>query len=353
MVSSEFSQKIIWWYNLNKRNLPWRNTKDPYVIWLSEIILQQTRVEQGLPYFQKFLEKYPSIHKLAAAEEQQILRLWQGLGYYSRARNLHETAKFISEKLDGRFPDSFKELKKLKGVGDYTAAAIASFSFLEPVPVVDGNVYRVLSRYFGFDWDLSKSDTKGKFFEAAQSLIPERTPDTFNQAIMEFGALQCKPKNPGCLMCPLVDSCEAFRLNKIHELPVKTKKQAKKEVYYYYIIFENNQKYLIKTRTGKGIWKGLNEFHLIDFEEAKKEEFILKKIEGYLSKAYSVKSISEEVIHILSHRKIHAYFMHIEVEIEDFELLKSKLGLNDASLQEIEKVPKPILIDNYLNHIVF
>ena len=354
MTNTGFSRKVISWYNQNKRDLPWRNTNNPYIIWLSEIILQQTRVDQGLPYFLRFVEHYPTVKELAEAEEQQVLRHWQGLGYYSRARNLHATAKYVSNTLNGRFPTTFKDLQKLKGVGEYTAAAIASFSFSEVVPVVDGNVSRVLSRHFGLDWDLSKSDTKKKFFELAQELISREQPDLFNQGIMEFGALQCKPKNPDCSVCPLIASCEAYRLKKVQDLPVKTKKQVKKNLFYYYIIFESDSRFLMQTRTNPGIWKGLNEFYLIDSEHDQTTEHILEELEEkHLSLPFLIQSVSDEIIHILSHRKIHAFFIHLRVEEADFNKLKTTLRLKDVSKEEIEKLPKPVLIDNYLNRTLF
>ena len=199
----EFSNSLIHWYLQNKRDLPWRNTTDPYWIWLSEIMLQQTRVAQGLPYFLSFTEAFPTVFDLAKAEEEQVLKLWQGLGYYSRARNLHTTAKYIAFELNGKFPSTYKELLMLKGVGDYTAAAIASFSFDEPLAVLDGNVYRVLSRYFNVTSDISLPKTKIEFQQLAQEVLDKKNPALFNQAIMEFGALQCTPKNPNCESCPL------------------------------------------------------------------------------------------------------------------------------------------------------
>jgi len=204
---ADFHLLITDWYRQNNRALPWRSTKDPYSIWLSEIILQQTRVEQGTAYYLKFVTKYPTVRDLAAAEEQEVLNLWQGLGYYSRARNLHATAKFITNELNGEFPPNFNGLKQLKGVGDYTAAAIASFAYKEPVAVVDGNVYRVLSRVFDLETPIDSTLGKRQFSELAQALISKTDPDTHNQAVMEFGALQCTPSNPSCEACPLIGMC--------------------------------------------------------------------------------------------------------------------------------------------------
>src|SRR5690554_3639789 len=219
-----FAKKLIRWYLQNKRDLPWRKSKDAYLIWLSEIILQQTRVAQGLPYYNKFVSLFPTVFDLAKASEEQGLMVWQGLGYYSRARNLHHTARYIAENHQGVFPKTYTELIKLKGVGNYTAAAIASFSYEEPVAVLDGNVYRVLSRYFGIQTDISSSKAKKEFQLLANQMLEAKHPSLFNQAIMEFGALQCVPKSPNCEICVLNDSCVALQEKKVEELPVKLKK---------------------------------------------------------------------------------------------------------------------------------
>jgi A/G-specific adenine glycosylase len=219
-----FSKTIIRWYNKNKRDLPWRHTKDPYKIWLSEIILQQTRVQQGLPYYETFVKKFPTVHHLAKANEDVVMKTWQGLGYYSRARNLHYSAKFISKNLKGKFPNNFEEIKKLKGIGDYTAGAIASFAFNKPYPVVDGNVFRVLSRYFGIKTPIDSAKGKNEFVEKATLLLDKKNPGTFNQAIMEFGAMKCVPQNPDCGKCPLKNGCEALANDTVSALPFKSKK---------------------------------------------------------------------------------------------------------------------------------
>ena len=219
-----FSEKLIVWYKQNERDLPWRKTTDPYKIWLSEIILQQTRVAQGLNYYNKFLNKHPTIQSLAESSEKNILNLWQGLGYYSRARNLHFTAKYISKELNGKFPTKYQDILNLKGVGEYTAAAIASFSYQEVYPVIDGNVYRVLSRIFGVESAIDSTSGKKIFKKLATELIDNKNPDTYNQAIMEFGALQCKPKNPNCEDCPFLLECFAYKNKQITELPKKDKK---------------------------------------------------------------------------------------------------------------------------------
>ena len=219
-----FSKNVINWYSDNKRDLPWRHTVNPYFIWLSEIILQQTQVKQGLPYYKSFVKTFPTVYDLAKSDEQTVLKLWQGLGYYSRARNLHFTAKYIVNELGGNFPNSYSEIIKLKGIGDYTASAIASIAFGETTAVVDGNVYRVLSRFFGIETPINSTKGIKEFKALATELIDKREPATFNQAIMEFGAQQCKPKKPYCIICPLQSGCVAFQTNKISELPVKLKK---------------------------------------------------------------------------------------------------------------------------------
>nr|WP_321539525.1 A/G-specific adenine glycosylase [Flavobacterium piscinae] len=220
-----FSNRLIQWYLENKRDLPWRNTTNPYPIWLSEIILQQTRVAQGLPYYERFIETFPTVFDLANASEEQVLKLWQGLGYYSRGRNLHKTAQIIAFELNGTFPTTYTELLKLKGIGSYTAATIASFSQKEVVPVVDGNVFRILARYFDVETDISSATAKKEFTALANELIDSKQPDVFNQALMEFGALQCVPKNPNCSICVFKDSCAALQKKKVDLLPIKLKKR--------------------------------------------------------------------------------------------------------------------------------
>jgi len=220
----QFYNTLIYWYLHNKRDLPWRKSKNPYYVWLSEIILQQTRVAQGLPYFLNFTKAFPTVFDLAEAKENTVLKLWQGLGYYSRARNLHFSAKYIKNELNGIFPTTYKDLLKLKGVGDYTASAIASICFNEPTAVVDGNVYRVLSRYFGIKTPINSTEGIKEFKKLAQTLIHTKDPGTYNQAIMDFGATLCKPKNPLCNECPFANSCVSLEKNLINELPIKEKK---------------------------------------------------------------------------------------------------------------------------------
>lgn len=253
-----FEATLLQWFKNNGRSLPWRETKDAYAIWLSEVILQQTRIVQGMSYWERFMAKWPTVNDLAAATEDEVLKAWQGLGYYSRARNLHTAAQQVVE-LDG-FPQTFKELKTLKGVGDYTAAAIASIAFGEPVAVVDGNVYRVLSRYYGIDTPIDSTEGKKEFQALAQSLLPINEPADYNEAIMDFGATQCTPNSPHCSACPLCETCVAFREQRINELPVKSKKVKQRERHFTYLCIEYEGKIAIHQRGAGDIWQGLWEF---------------------------------------------------------------------------------------------
>lgn len=339
-----FSKSLINWYLQNKRDLPWRNTTNPYNIWLSEIILQQTRVAQGKPYYEAFLNQFPSIYDLANANEEQVLKLWQGLGYYSRARNLHFTAKHIANNLKGEFPNSYKELLNLKGVGEYTAAAIASFSFNEPVAVLDGNVFRVLSRYFGIDLDISLSNSKKEFQKLAQSLLPKDSASTFNQAIMEFGALQCVPKNPNCNNCVLIASCYALQKNQILNLPFKSKKiKVKKRFFNFLVIEDAKGDFVVEKRVQNGIWKNLFQFPLIEEFEENSVELTMKKIEDFRFNNIQPKEISffndSYIKHKLSHQELHIRFFKLKFETD----------LKEAeSIEKIKKYPFPIVLHNFI-----
>ena len=253
-----FAATLLQWFKNNGRSLPWRETNDPYAIWLSEVILQQTRIVQGMSYWERFMAQWPTVNDLAAATENEVLKAWQGLGYYSRARNLHTAAQQVMEL--GGFPQTFKELKTLKGVGDYTAAAIASIAFGEPVAVVDGNVYRVLSRYYGIDTPIDSTEGKKGFQALAQSLLPINEPADYNEAIMDFGATQCTPNSPHCSACPLCETCVAFREQRINELPVKSKKVKQRERHFTYLCIEYEGKIAIHQRGAGDIWQGLWEF---------------------------------------------------------------------------------------------
>lgn len=336
------AQILIKWYNQNKRDLPWRNTRNPYHIWLSEIILQQTRVDQGKPYYFHFIEKYPDIKTLSKASEQSILKSWEGLGYYSRARNLHQTAKIIEDQYSGVFPDSYNELIKLKGIGPYTAAAIASFSFNEAKPVIDGNVFRVLSRIFDIEADIADAKNRKIFENTANEILPKSKSAIFNQSIMEFGALQCSPI-PKCENCPASLQCYAFINKKQQELPVKTKKTKVKILYYNYLVIENENHFYLKKRTDNDIWKGLYDFESIISETPLKLSEIREIINNRLTN-FEIINQSKIYKHLLSHRKIFATFFHIKTT--------DKID-NCFAKEEIEQLPKPVLIINYLNDYIF
>jgi A/G-specific adenine glycosylase len=334
---TDFSLLITDWYRQNKRDLPWRNTNDPYNIWLSEIILQQTRVDQGLSYYFKFIETFPTVNDLAEASEQSVLNLWQGLGYYSRARNLHTTAKYIAHELNGVFPNNYADLLKLKGVGSYTAAAIASFSFKEPIAVVDGNVYRVLSRYFNIETPIDSTLGKNQFAELAQSLIDKHLPDIYNQAIMEFGAIQCTPNNPDCNNCPLNTSCLALADNSIKLRPQKSKKIVVKDRFFHFFIFNNGEQTIIEKRESKDIWQNMFQFPLI--ETSTKSE----KVDFRSITELEPELISTEIVHLLSHQRLHAKFYHFSTlpAVGEKKWMKIKL-------EDLQDYPLPRLIDRYL-----
>src|SRR5258708_16333455 len=342
-----FSKRIIDWYQINQRSLTWRKTRDPYKIWLSEIMLKQTRVVQGLPYYNEFVEAFLTVFDLAKAPEQKVLRLWQGLGYYSRARNLHRCANKIVKDFNGKFPTSFEELKKLPGVGPYTAAAIASIAFSESVAVVDGNVFRVLARVFGVEKDIASDGGKKYFFSLANELIDQDQPDLFNQAVMEFGALHCLPKNPKCIECIFSKNCEAKRRNLQALLPVKSKKPKVKTRYFYYFVIHSKNGAFMHQRNGKDIWRGLYDFYLIETSEIQTSESLIKK-DKLLSKSKTIRE-SKVFTHLLSHQKLKVKFIDVMKPFsKKEELIAKKLGLKKFSKQDISILPKPILIDRFL-----
>ena len=301
------SKTLTHWYSINKRNLPWRQTIDPYQIWLSEIILQQTQIKQGLPYYEAFVRTFPTVFDLANAAESDILKLWQGLGYYSRARNLHTTAKHVANELNGIFPNSYMDLLKLKGIGDYTASAISSICFNEPCAVVDGNVYRFLSRYYGIKTPINSTKGIKEFKNLAQELIDHKDPSEFNQAIMEFGSVQCKPKNPNCDICPVQNSCVAFKENSINDLPVKLNKTKITKKHFNFLVFiSEDDKTILEKREGKGIWQNLYQFPLIETEQSANYKDINKrivKLANIHKGSYSMSLYNKnEIIHKLSHQ---------------------------------------------------
>ena len=302
----EWSSKLLRWYDNHRRDLPWRTTHDPYRIWVSEIILQQTRVAQGLDYYHRFLEAFPTVEHLANATEDQVMKLWQGLGYYSRARNMQYAARQIVA--NGCFPDTYDGVRKLKGVGDYTAAAICSFAFGLPCAVVDGNVYRVLSRFFGEDTPIDTSIGKKRFAALAQSLLPEARLADYNQALMDFGAMQCTPSSPDCASCPLMDACAAHSLHKVDDLPIKNHKNKQKDRYFTYIIICSDSDLWIRKRSGNDIWKGLYEFPLLESVKESSINDVMSHplVEGLLKQGAELKLLARNLKHILTHIKIHA-----------------------------------------------
>lgn len=334
---ADFHLLITDWYRQNARDLPWRNTRNPYFIWLSEIILQQTRVEQGKDYYDKFTKNYPTISDLALADEQQVLKDWQGLGYYSRARNLLATAQKINTDYNSTFPSEYSKIRGLKGIGDYTAAAIGSFAFDLPHAVVDGNVYRVLSRYFDIETPIDSSFGKKHFQELAQEILNTDAPAIHNQAIMELGALICKPTQPKCDECPVANSCLSLKNNTISFRPVKEKKTKVRDRYFSFLIFRENDRVIMEKRNGKDIWQHLYQFPLIETED--------KPIDDFLFTEFNLKPIkhSEEIIHVLSHQRIHAIFYQ-------FEQFPEKIKAQWEVIKEcqIGELPLPRLIDKYL-----
>jgi len=335
-----FSNSIISWYRENPRHLPWRETQDPYLIWLSEIILQQTRVAQGLPYFEAFSKAYPTVHQLAAAPEEEVLRLWQGLGYYSRARNLHACANYIVEKLDGKFPDRYETLILLKGVGSYTAAAISSFAFGEVQAVVDGNVFRVLARYFGIATDINSSRGKKEFEALANQLIPVNAPGEFNQAMMDFGSRCCTPTKPNCDTCPLTHSCFAYQNELIDSLPVKINKVKVKERELNYLVLSCAGHLVVHKRGEGDIWTGLYDFP--QFPQTFPWLGNLQLEATLYPKKYR---------HLLSHQRILASFWEYSLSEKNLPKLREwcqNEGFDLVVEEEIDGLPKPKLILRYL-----
>jgi len=343
-----FSEKVVEWYEEHKRELPWRTTKDPYKIWLSEIILQQTRIAQGLPYYLRFIEAFPDVKQLAAASEEKVLRFWQGLGYYTRARNLHKCAKEVVAKYHGEFPKTFEGLKALPGVGDYTAAAIASIAFGEPVAVVDGNVFRVFARVFGLDQPINTPDGKKLFVQLANKLIFGKNPDVHNQAVMEFGALHCTPKNPNCEVCIFKSECFAFARNLQNSLPVKLRTKTSRKRYFYYFAIQRGKSFLMKKREQKDIWHGLYDFYLVEKKRRVNVQALMKE-DALIRKATRVSEIvkiSDAYKHVLSHQVIHATFVWLKAG-NGFHA--SDESIEFYSKKEISELPKSVLISRFLN----
>ena len=339
-----FNYLILSYFDKNKRDLPWRDTKDAFRIWLSEIILQQTRVDQGMKFYNNFIHEFETIFDLANADEQKVLKLWQGLGYYSRARNLHFTSQYIANELEGKFPGNFNDLKKLKGVGDYTAAAIASIVYNEAVPAVDGNMFRVFARYFNIDDDISSPKTKKIFWDLGLQIIDQKRPGDFNQAVMDLGATICTPKLAKCNSCPLNESCEALRLNKVNELPVKLKKVKVTNRHLHFIVIENEGEIALSKRIGKDVWLNLYTFPKIetDTDLLDKGWVFEQNLEDKLS------FISEEK-HILSHQNLFIKYWKLNVSLKDINHFKQDLDFEMISLNDLEHYPLPKPIEKFIN----
>jgi A/G-specific adenine glycosylase len=333
-----FSTLIQNWYLKNGRNLPWRRTNDPYKIWLSEIILQQTRVDQGITYYQKFVQSYPKIEDLAAASEDEVLKNWQGLGYYSRARNLHTAAKTVCNQHFGKFPTTYSEVINLKGVGKYTASAICSIAYGLPYAVVDGNVYRVLSRYLNLDRPIDSSIGQKEFQVAADEILDRDNPSIHNQALMEIGALVCTPNKPDCLNCPLNDECEGYEKGTMLNLPVKEKRIKVRNRYFNYLILHDSDEIIIKKRGPKDIWQALYDFPLMEFKNNSNPTSV-----QFREKGISSYFLDGEFKHILSHQHIHAKFWVCELESWKMDEIEIKIHKND-----LEKYPLPQLLIRYL-----
>lgn len=347
----ETSRALLVWYNEHKRDLPWRQTKDPYIIWISEIILQQTRVAQGLEYFLRFTQRFPNVASLAMADEDEVLKYWQGLGYYSRARNLHVAAKSILEQFGGIFPQKYRDVLSLKGVGEYTAAAIVSFAWNQPYPVVDGNVFRVLSRLYALETPIDSAQGKKEFMELAGLLMDPKHAGLHNQAIMELGALQCVPLNPDCENCPLMVRCMGYASGRISSFPVKKGKTKTRNRYFHYLYIIYKDTTWLHRREGKDIWTGLYEFPLIETTDAM--DFVqLQQTEAFHRLFMDIGRMDitvglSEVKHVLSHQVLYANFYKVEIEKEN-EALKSYLPV---ARKDIEKYPVPRLVHIYLEKL--
>lgn len=342
-----FKIDLIRWYKNSYRELPWRRTTDPYLIWLSEIMLQQTRVEQGLPYYLSFSAQFPNVHALANASEDEVLKQWQGLGYYSRARNLHATAKYISEERNGSFPNTYIELIKLKGIGAYTAAAIASFAFGEACPVIDGNVERFLSRYLGINKDIKSKDGREELKNALLELFHYKQPALFNQAIMEFGSQICTPKQAKCAECIFRLECEAYKQDKVYAYPYKKSRTKVKEIHHSYLVMLNENKVWIEQRK-EGIWKNMYQFPLI--EDYLQTDRLEEQLEPYFIAEGSLQiNLDYSCVHLLSHRKINAHFYRLEGRKP---IKTSKNHIFEIELNDLQNnYPVSVLISKYLEHL--
>lgn len=353
-LNTNFSRLLLKWYAANKRDLPWRKTNDPYKIWLSEIILQQTRVNQGLPYYLEFIKKFPNVQSLAKANSKTVLKLWQGLGYYSRARNLHQTAKYVVKNLRGKFPSSYSELLKLKGVGEYTASAISSIAYGESRPAVDGNVERVLSRYLALKENIHSPEGKKKYYLLAARYLAHHPPRDFNQAIMDFGALQCVPVNPDCGNCPMRKNCMAYLKNKVTQFPLKkVKPQIKNRYLDYFIINKSGHVYLRKRAAGD-IWQSLFDFPVVESGRHLSLKSLLKRTSAReILRHVTASDIGGEgkvYLHKLSHQTLNVRFWNVRLPDNEYELMLP--GTVKVSLKSLSRFPLPKPIERYVNEQV-
>ena len=341
---------LINWYEQCRRDLPWRHNPSPYEVWLSEVILQQTRVSQGMDYYLRFIERWPTVEALAQATEEDVLKMWQGLGYYSRARNLHHCARQVVEQYGGKFPADYEQLKKLKGIGDYTAAAIASIAFNLPHAVVDGNVYRVIARLYDIDTPININEGQTLFASLADELLDRNRPSLHNQAMMEFGALQCTPKNPACLHCPLQPHCLAFERQTVGQRPVKLQKTKVKTRYFNYLVMRVGESIYLHKRSDNDIWKNLYDFPCIESETPLTVEAVINS-EGFRQLVdgtdFTITKTSPMFTHKLTHRTIIAQFIEIKLEQKLLQIETKEVFL--AAERELENYPIPRLIDLYLN----
>ncbi|MEI7594249.1 MAG: A/G-specific adenine glycosylase [Bacteroidota bacterium] len=339
MNNTNFSTILIEWYLRNGRSFPWRETKNPYKIWISEVIFQQTRIEQGFEYYNSFIKKFPTIEKLAISDLNSVLKSWQGLGYYSRAINLHTAANHILKEFNGGFPEKYDDILKLKGVGEYIAAAIASFAFKLPYPVIDGNVFRFISRFFAIDTPIDTSKGKLEIKEALDKVFDSQNPDSFNQAIMDFGSLICSKSNPKCNTCPFANSCKAYKLDIVSALPLKTKKTKVRSRFLFYLIIKNKNNIYVNKRNLDGIWKNLYDFPCIETEiNISTDELIASKMfnDFFKNEKLTITKVSEVYAHQLSHQLLNIKFIHVEsaIKLQNY----TSININDFSKLPISKI---------------
>ncbi len=345
---SAFRAELHAWYEANHRTLPWREVKNPYLIWISEVILQQTRVEQALDYYKRFVTRFPTVADLAAADEGEVLKLWQGLGYYSRARNLHVSAKMIVRDFGGQFPTNYADVRRLKGIGDYTAAAICSFSYDLPYAVLDGNVFRFLARHFCVATPIDTTIGKREFSALAEALLDRTKPAQHNQAMMEMGALQCVAKSPKCAACPFFNTCVAVQNGTVEQLPQKSKKTKTRDRFFNYFLIKYRNGLFLKKRTERDVWRNLYEFPLVETSEKVSTEMILadEKCQKLLGEDFILKQVSHEVKHVLSHQNIFARCFCIEAKQATDFLLQE---FDYVAIDDVENYPVSRLVEIFLN----